>query len=94
VSTPSITPAQIKAAILAIIGVAVALGAPISASAQAEVMHVVEILAPAIVIADAVIRGFRAKHVDGVLKAKAIEAASKAAQADAVAKAAEPPTAA
>lgn len=58
---PDVTPAQIVALVGAIIAVAVAFGAPISDDQRDAILQLVGIVAPALVIGDAVIRNGRSK---------------------------------
>ncbi len=58
--TPDITPAQAVAVVGAIIGVLVAGGLPLSQDLQDSVIRLVTILAPILLVSDAVIRHGRA----------------------------------
>lgn len=79
--TPSITPAQIKAVVLALVGILAALGLPIGQEKQEAILRLVEILPTVLILADAVIRYGRASNAEAVLKAKAIQAAAELAAA-------------
>jgi len=59
-ATPDITPAQIIAVVGAVIGVAVAGGLPISQDLQDAIIRLVTVLAPLLLVSDAVIRHGRA----------------------------------
>lgn len=59
-STPSITPAQIVAVVGAVIGAAVAFGAPISQAQTDAVIQLVTIVAGVLIAGDAVVRHGRA----------------------------------
>lgn len=71
-STPDITPAQIKAVLIAVLGLAAAFGIPLSPAKQEAIFKVVEILPVALVLADAVIRHGRAVMHGKVEMAKTI----------------------
>ena len=60
-STPSITPAQIKAVILTVIGLLAAFGLPVGQEKQDAILKVVEILPVVLVAADALIRFGRSR---------------------------------
>lgn len=59
--TPDITPAQIKAALIALFGLIAAFGLPVSQEKQDAIIQVVTVLSPAIVLADAYIRNGRSR---------------------------------
>lgn len=58
---PDITPAQIKAVILTVLGLLAAFGLPISQEKQDAILQVATILPTVIVIADAFIRNGRSR---------------------------------
>lgn len=60
-STPDLTPAQILAIVGAVIGVAVAAGLPLSQGLQDAIIQLVTVLAPVLVVGDAVVRHGRAR---------------------------------
>ena len=60
-STPDITPAQALAVVGAVIGVLVAAGLPLSQALQDSIIQLVTVIAPILLISDAVVRHGRAK---------------------------------
>lgn len=62
-TTPDITPAQVVAVAGAVIGVAVAFGAPLSEEQSGQIVNLVTIVAPILLGADAGIRAARAKYL-------------------------------
>lgn len=66
-STPDITPAQIGAAVTAVVGLAIALGVPLSHDKQLAIEAFVVTFAPVLVLVDALIRHSRAKYVQTAL---------------------------
>lgn len=59
--TPDFTPAQIIATVGAILGVLVAAGLPISDALQENIIQLVTVLAPVLLVGDAVIRHGRSR---------------------------------
>ncbi len=59
--TPDITPAQVLAVVGAVIGVLVAAGLPLSQSLQDSIIQLVTVIAPILLVSDAVVRHGRAK---------------------------------
>ncbi len=59
--TPDITPAQLLAVVGAAIGVLVAAGLPLSQGLQDSIIQLVTVLAPILLVSDAVVRHGRAK---------------------------------
>ncbi len=59
--TPDITPAQAIAVVGAILGVLVAGGLPLSQDLQDSIIKLVTVIAPILLISDAVVRHGRAK---------------------------------
>lgn len=59
--TPDVTPAQLVAIVSAIIGVAVAFGAPITDAQSAALVGLAGVVASALLVGDAVIRNGRAR---------------------------------
>lgn len=62
-STPDVTKAQAVAVAGAAIGVAVAFGAPLSQEQSERIIDLVTVLAPVLVVVDALIRAARAKYL-------------------------------
>lgn len=60
-STPDLTPAQILAIVGAVIGVAVAAGLPLSQGLQDAIIQLVTVIAPILLVSDAIVRHGRAK---------------------------------
>ncbi len=58
--TPDITPAQLIAIVGSVLGLVVAAGLPLSDALQAQIVDLVQILAPILLGADAAIRAGRA----------------------------------
>ncbi len=59
--TPDLTPAQVLAIVGAVIGVLVAAGLPLSQGLQDSIIQLVTVLAPVLLVSDAVVRHGRAK---------------------------------
>jgi hypothetical protein len=76
-SMPDITPAQIAAAATGAIGLAIALGVPLSHDKQLAIETFVTTFAPILILVDAAIRHSRAKYVHTAL----VEAAGAIAAA-------------
>lgn len=90
-TTPSLTPAQILAAVVSVLGNLVALGWIDETTSQALASIASTLLPIALVFADAKIRKARAENLDAILRAKAIlaEAARIAREAAEAAQAAK-----
>jgi hypothetical protein len=80
-SMPDITPAQIAAAATGAIGLAIALGVPLSHDKQLAIETFVTTFAPILILVDAAIRHSRAKYVHTAL----VEAAQAVAVAQPIA---------
>ncbi len=59
--TPDLTPAQVLAIVGAVLGVLVAAGLPLSQGLQDSIIQLVTVLAPVLLVSDAVVRHGRAK---------------------------------
>ena len=60
-SSPDITPAQALAVVGAVIGVLVAAGLPLSQALQDSIIQLVTVIAPILLVSDAIVRHGRAK---------------------------------